>query len=247
MKKILSILMLLSMSFYAKSQLIINEYSCSNTNTIADGFGQFEDWVELYNNTSSPINITGYYLSDDPLQLNKFQLVYDDTASIIPAFGHKIIWADNQPWQGSLHTNFKLSSSGESIWLTLPNETSVVDSVYFGPVISSHSWGREHDAANNWIEFIIPTPADSNHIILPNSIAQYQYPSDPLRIYPNPSTTNNFIYFNRAFTGNIFNGFGQLIQRLENSVDLNIKAYQAGVYLFRGDTGNTFKWIKLND
>ncbi|MEI6313161.1 MAG: CotH kinase family protein [Bacteroidota bacterium] len=233
-------------SFHPKQYVFINEL-CSNGGTYEDWNLEKDDWFEIYNPHDFPVDIAGYYLSDDPLQLNKFQLVYEDTASIIPAFGHKIIWADNQPWQGSLHTNFKLSSSGESIWLTLPNETSVVDSVYFGPVISSHSWGREHDAANNWIEFIIPTPADSNHIILPNSIAQYQYPSDPLRIYPNPSTTNNFIYFNRAFTGNIFNGFGQLIQRLENSVDLNIKAYQAGVYLFREDTGNTFKWIKLND
>ena len=54
----------LFLSEYAQSQIVINEYSCSNVNGPTDAFGEQEDWVELYNPTASPIDISGYYLSD---------------------------------------------------------------------------------------------------------------------------------------------------------------------------------------
>lgn len=232
-------------TFYTKQQVFINELS-SHGGSYEDWNGETDDWFEIYNPHPFPVDIAGFYLSDDPLQLNKFQIGFDDTLTIIPAFGHKIIWADNQPWQGTLHTNFKLSSTGESIWVTLPDQVSVVDSVYFGATTSGYSWGREHDANSNWIEFKIPTPADSNHIILPNLIPQINYTNEALKIYPNPSTSNTVIFFNKRFTGNIFNGYGEFIQRLENSDAINISRFQSGVYFFREDTGQTYKWIKLN-
>ncbi|MBT3622211.1 MAG: hypothetical protein HN535_05635, partial [Flavobacteriales bacterium] len=45
--------------FTAVGQILINEYSAANYNTFADNYGEFEDWVELYNPTAAPIDING--------------------------------------------------------------------------------------------------------------------------------------------------------------------------------------------
>ena len=49
----------------AKAQIVVNEYSCSNLDQFPDNYGKHEDWIELYNTSSSPVNMAGYYLSDD--------------------------------------------------------------------------------------------------------------------------------------------------------------------------------------
>ena len=44
---------------------VINEFMAANEHFIPDESNEFEDWVELYNNTSEPIDIAGYFLTDD--------------------------------------------------------------------------------------------------------------------------------------------------------------------------------------
>src|SRR3954465_3255078 len=50
--------------FPMHAQLVINEYSCANINSIADNFSEYNDWVELYNAGSSTENLSGYFMSD---------------------------------------------------------------------------------------------------------------------------------------------------------------------------------------
>ena len=45
-------------------EVLINEYGASNCNNEGSNCGDYEDWIELYNNTNSPIDLNGYYLSD---------------------------------------------------------------------------------------------------------------------------------------------------------------------------------------
>ncbi len=66
------------------SQVVINEYSCSNRDIIADQDGDYEDYIELYNNSSSAISLSGYYLTDDLTNLTKW--VFPASLSI-PANG----------------------------------------------------------------------------------------------------------------------------------------------------------------
>ena len=46
------------------AQVVINEVSASNISFNADNFGQYEDWIELYNTTGAPVDISGWYLGD---------------------------------------------------------------------------------------------------------------------------------------------------------------------------------------
>jgi len=50
----------------SSAQLVINEYSCSNYNDYADQFGDYEDWIELYNPSGAPVSTAGLFLSDNP-------------------------------------------------------------------------------------------------------------------------------------------------------------------------------------
>ena len=45
-------------------QIVINEYSASNLSNYTDNYGENEDWIELYNTSSSTVDLTGWYLTD---------------------------------------------------------------------------------------------------------------------------------------------------------------------------------------
>jgi len=60
-----------------------------------------------------------------------------------------------------LHTNFKLSSSGETVVLTNPQNITI-DEVGFGAIGPDISYGRQPDGSNSWLLFSEATPGDSN-------------------------------------------------------------------------------------
>ncbi|HEX04214.1 MAG TPA: T9SS type A sorting domain-containing protein, partial [Bacteroidetes bacterium] len=61
----------------------------------------------------------------------------------------------------NLHTNFKVSSSGETIMLTNP-DGDMVDIVTVSEIPSDHSYGRQPDGGQNWFYFEAATPRFSN-------------------------------------------------------------------------------------
>lgn len=54
-------------------QVVINEIMPGNATIFPDEDGDFDDWIELYNSSTSPVNILNYGLSDDTLNLNKWR------------------------------------------------------------------------------------------------------------------------------------------------------------------------------
>ena len=108
--------------------VVINEILASNTNETTDEAGEHEDWIELYNNNAFSVNLTGYYLTDDKTQPDKWSI---PDGTVIGANGYLIIWADEDGVQGPLHSNFKLSASGEVVALYNAS-LAVVDEVTFG-------------------------------------------------------------------------------------------------------------------
>lgn len=144
-------------SFQVKSQIFINEYSCSNISTIPDGYGDYEDWIELYNPASTPIDITGWYLSDKPTNLTKWQI----PPSSMTAFGFKMVFCSkrNTINNNQLHTNFNISQT-ENDWIILSNPSGiVVDSFKIKHLTkANHSIGRSTNGAPDFKLFSTPTP-----------------------------------------------------------------------------------------
>ncbi len=76
----------------ARSQLLINEYLSSNVNGIQDQDQDFSDWIEIYNNDSLPLDITGYSLTDDMLQPAKWTF----PSVTLPAYKHILVFASDK-------------------------------------------------------------------------------------------------------------------------------------------------------
>ncbi|MBK8562227.1 MAG: lamin tail domain-containing protein [Saprospiraceae bacterium] len=57
----------------AQSNVVINEVMASNVAYITDENGEYEDWIELYNNSGSSVNLGGWFLSDNPDNLDKWE------------------------------------------------------------------------------------------------------------------------------------------------------------------------------
>ncbi|MGE5394576.1 MAG: lamin tail domain-containing protein [Candidatus Saccharibacteria bacterium] len=73
-KIILALFLMLFLYDATEAQIVINEISNMNSGQIVDEDGEYEDWIELYNTSSSSTNLSGYYLSDDSLNLEKWPI-----------------------------------------------------------------------------------------------------------------------------------------------------------------------------
>jgi hypothetical protein len=47
------------------AQVQITEFMASNTQTLRDDFGQYEDWIEIYNNSTGTVNLVDWALTDN--------------------------------------------------------------------------------------------------------------------------------------------------------------------------------------
>ena len=158
---LLCLLTILFFSFSAKAQdIAINEVMSSNNAALEDEDGDVEDWIELYNFGTAEVNLEGFGITDDPTVPYKW--VFPNT--VMPPNSYLIIFASNkdraiagQP----LHTNFKISSGGETIVLTNVGGTLVNEApaVALDPDVS---YGRQPDGTGDWLYFYTSTPSEPN-------------------------------------------------------------------------------------
>jgi hypothetical protein len=144
------------------SGLFINEFIASNSATLVDETGNYEDWIEIYNSGSNDVNLAGFYITDDLRNPKKYLLPHGSSETIIPAGGFIVIWASGDPSRGILHTNFKLSISGEQIGLYAPDGITPIDSLSFGRQFTDISFGRDPDGGEFFLFYSEPTPGFSN-------------------------------------------------------------------------------------
>ena len=113
--------------------VVISEFLASNNASnppdiskgqIRDGNGESSDWIEIYNQTDSPINLGGWGLTDKQSAPLQWQFPAGTT---LQGRSYLVVFAsgkNNYPYVdslGYLHTNFKLSASGEYLVLTRPD------------------------------------------------------------------------------------------------------------------------------
>lgn len=128
----------------------INELVASNdsTSNVADEAGEYDDWVELYNNTDESIDLSNVYLSNNLDYLKKWQF---PEGSEIKAQEYLIIWADQDEDQSGLHCGFKLSKDGDEIYLS-NDDGSIIDSVSFGEQRTNVAYARIPNGTGRFLQ-----------------------------------------------------------------------------------------------
>jgi hypothetical protein len=163
MIRLFFLLVFFSCTSALSAQVIINEISAANMTGITDSDGDREDWVELYNTGATAVNLSGWFLSDDPANPQKWKFPNGVT---IGANGYRVIYCSGKDKLAgtSVHTNFKITQTqGETVTLSLPS-TVVADTYTFTvPNQTDHSYGRIPVAGNTWKIFTTPTPNAANN------------------------------------------------------------------------------------
>jgi len=176
----------------SKSDLVINEICASNQSILKDEFGEFDDWIELYNKGTMTIYLGDKFLSDDKNNATKWRL---PSVSLAPG-QYLIIWADNDSKQGSNHTNFKLDAAGEYIGL-FDNETNLfglMDEIEFPAQDNNSAFARVPNGIGTFQKYTPSpgrnnTPSDTNN---PSGKSIFS-------VYPNPCSSLIFIKSSTVF------------------------------------------------
>lgn len=143
--------------------IFINEFLASNDACCQDENSEYDDWIEIYNAGTTAVDIGGMYITDDNGNITQYQIPTDDSQNTtIQPGGFLVLWADDQTAQGSLHLNFKLSKGGESIILTSPDGSTLIDAIDYPAQDTDVSYGRSPDGSDNWQTFSSPTPGSAN-------------------------------------------------------------------------------------
>lgn len=211
-------------------QITINEIMAQNTTTVTDPAGQFEDWIELFNTTSSPLLLDGLFLSDTTTNLQKWQF---PNGISIPPGGYLIVWADEDLTEVGLHADFKLSASGESVILSKANGT-IVDTATFGTQTPNISYARNPNGTGN---FVLQAPTfNANNENLSVDVIEEEI-DIKIAVYPNPAS--NIINIISPVTLDkieIYNMLGQIMQtnnEADNQFVLDVAHLPSGTYLVK--------------
>ena len=217
--------------------LYINEFLASNNNINKDEFGEYDDWVEIYNASDEEVWLADYFLSDNSGSPGKYRFPEE----YIQPGDFYLVWLDDQEEQGVNHATFKISKEGEELRLSERPSTGfqLVDSVTFGLQETDISTGRMVDGGLEWILFPSPTPNYSN---LSTGVQEHPVLMEPLFIYPNPVAEGVF-YFSKRVSGAIYNIMGQRLMELEDTVVARVPQLGEGLYIFRSQEGESVQFI----
>ncbi len=223
----------------ADSDVVINELMASNDAAQADPAGEYDDWIELYNKSAAPIDLSGYYLSDKATNPTKWAF---PEGTVIDGQSYLIIWADENGSQQGLHANFKLSKSGETVLLVNPGE-AVVDQVDFGEQETDMGYARQPNGTGS---FVIKAPTfNANNDGTSSTSVDINEGEEWLRVVPNPAkesvriTVANDGFISGDAVLQVFNGVGIVVYEsgVTDSHLLDVAAWPRGMYFVRVGDG----------
>ena len=118
------------------------------------------DFVELFNPQSAPVDLGGCYLSDAE---GSPALSPIAPLSFIGPSGYAAFVADSDPGQGADHLAFKLDPSVGIIRLS-DWDLQPIDVVNYGPQTTDVSQGRSPNGSDTFVHFVLPTPGLANPV-----------------------------------------------------------------------------------
>ncbi|MCO8125250.1 lamin tail domain-containing protein [Stieleria sp. TO1_6] len=149
------------------AQILISEFLASNSSGILDGNGIASDWIEIHNAGDAPQELAGWHLTDDPTDLAQWAF----PSQTLAAGDYLVVFASGDGIAdpaGNLHTNFKLSASGEYLGLTRPDLSLVAEfgsaQADYPPQSADISFGVDASISSGDPNryFLTPTPGAAN-------------------------------------------------------------------------------------
>ena len=143
-----------------------------NDSSVVDDFGRRSAWIELYNSTFAPLEISSVYITNDKNDPTKYPVPLGDVNTEIPARQHVLFWADGNPNDGTFHANFVLTPGQENyIALYDADGKTLIDEVSIPADLAPNTtYARSEDGTGEWIvrdglsETTYITPSSNNVI-----------------------------------------------------------------------------------
>ena len=213
-------------------EVVINEFMANNADGSPwlDQDDENDDWIELYNNTNNPINLSNYFLSDSESFIHKWEL--PDVS--IPANGYLIVWADKDPQQDGLHTKFNLDKDGDEIYLSYLDGT-LIDSIEYSEVQNENeSLSRIPNGTGDFEVAVVTFNAENSTELGLNDTTLFG-----VKLYPNPASSNLRIDFSNQLASQIiiYDMLGRDIFNISNNIssqlNLDVSNFNSGIYIVR--------------
>lgn len=215
------------------SEIAINELMPDNEAAVPDPSGEYDDWIELYNNSGVAIDLGGWYMSDDANELDEWSF---PPGTSIEAYGYLIIWCDEDLEQEGLHADFKLSSGGETVYLCSP-DMAIQQEVTFGEAVTDQSYARNPNGTGDfvWMEHTF------NEANSPAAIVDLTIDPDAFTCYPVPATDYLFIQPQtgeyQLLTIHSTSGITVWSGSINSTTRLNIGNWPSGIYILSNKSG----------
>ncbi|MBQ7136974.1 MAG: lamin tail domain-containing protein [Bacilli bacterium] len=138
------------------SKIKINEYMTDNKRSYYDLYGNYFDWVELYNDSEQDITLKNMFITDNESNLKKFKI----KETIISKKGYLIVHMPGKKvgFDEGIYTDFGLSSDDKKIIIS--DGKKIIDEVEIVELKQDVSYGKKND---RWQYFTTPTPGYENN------------------------------------------------------------------------------------
>nr|NQU92511.1 CotH kinase family protein [Bacteroidota bacterium] len=223
-----------------ESDVVINELMADNTMTVADPNGEYEDWIELYNKTPETFDLTGWFMSDNADELNEWEF---PEGTVIDGFGYLIVWCDEDLTQEGLHADFKLSSGGETVYLSSP-QLMIAQQVTYDAHESDESFSRVPNGTGDFV-WQNPTFNGPNTSVTVN---ESPHINASFSFYPSPVSEWLTLEINDGLPHeiSIYTLLGNPVfsETIKNSTKINVGDWPKGLYII-GDGKGPMKKISV--
>ncbi|NNE35282.1 MAG: hypothetical protein HKN13_08605, partial [Rhodothermales bacterium] len=114
--------------------LRVNEALSSNSSTFVDEDGESVDWIELFNGSSSSVQLQGYGITDDPTNRFKWVMPYLE----LEPGGFSVLFASGKDRRG-LDGRWETIVAPGDLWQYTPGTTSI-DASWINNGFDDSSW-----------------------------------------------------------------------------------------------------------
>lgn len=209
--------------------VVINEVSAANSIYVCD-YLKKHDWLELYNTTSEPIDLTGMYLTDKVGKPQKWQISAEgsEASTVIPAHGYKLIWCDKLASDRELHAPFLLGNEDNSQVMLSAEDGSWKSVLTYSAHEGTSSVGRYPDGADQVYLMTRTTPGSTNQVTTISPVVEQ------------PSTIHTLPADAAPDTWALYDLGGRLLDQGEGTIRTSLPA---GIYLVR--EGNQVRKVMI--